>query len=174
MKVTVSQKATSTEETGRSDSFVGGRRIHRPTERVGLTPSASSRGSVSQAYTPPQGPCTGRVIPPSEVSRVPRDSGREGELRVGAASGEGFPDHWSCLFMGRLPCRTHHDLGIVSAVTGFSNGPTGHPGCKQKAALTDAGSAQRIPSRRLSPDCNITGSLTVSLFLHGYRDEEGR
>lgn len=33
----------------------------------------------------------GRVIPLSEFSRVPRDSGWEGELRVGAAGGEEFP-----------------------------------------------------------------------------------
>lgn len=78
------------------------------------------------------------MIPSSEVLLHLGTQDGEGELRGGVARGEEFPDQGLIYLQVVLPCRTR-DLGVINAVTGFSNRETGLLGRKRGAALTDAG-----------------------------------
>lgn len=55
----------------------------------------------------------GRVIPLSEFSRVPRDSGGRGSFGWGPRVGRNFQ---AAVLTGRLSC----DPGVISTVAGFS------------------------------------------------------
>lgn len=66
------------------------------------------------AYTPLQCPRKGRAIPLSELSRVPRDSGWEGEE---------FLDHQPYLLTGPSSCDL--DPGVASTEFGVWNGEAG-------------------------------------------------
>lgn len=97
---------------------------------------------------------------------------QDGELPVGAA-GEGFPDHWFFLRTGHFaswnprPWRPQHCRGIL--------GETGRRGCKQRGALTDAGTRSADSYAKAEPRLQRSGQLyTVSLIPRSCRGEEGR
>nr|KAF6431695.1 hypothetical protein HJG63_008188 [Rousettus aegyptiacus] len=83
----------------------------------------------------------------------------------GAARGKEFPNYRSYLFRGCLFCRTS-DLGVISTVIGFLNRETGHKAVSRKQHLLMPAPAQQIPTKRLSPDCNITGSFIQSCYSY--------
>lgn len=101
------------------------------------------------ACTPSRCPCEGRATPPSEVSRVPRDPGWEGELRVGGCKGEGV-SRPLVLSSYRSFCLVEPEtLASSTLLSGSRRDRT--PGSKQKVALIDAGTGSADPMQRDVP-----------------------
>lgn len=138
------RKRHPTEKTGCSENFVRGRRIYCRRRRVWGVQWPRSTVSLRLDFSRLAHPRGVRARgAPSEVSRVSRDPGWEGELQVGGCKGEGV-SRPLVLSSYRSFCLVEPEtLASSTLLSGSRRDRT--PGSKQKVALIDAGTDSAGP-----------------------------